>query len=104
LVNTTGSRNGQPESFWRRYDVIIKRTSHEAAEVTSPEPAIDEIDRDFTGAEAFTSNGTYYAKLTGIIVIAAAPSTCELREQLHDYFGRTAHAAPGDPRGSGSGE
>jgi len=56
--------------------------------VTSGEPTIDEINREFPDAEAFTHNGMCYAKLTGIIVIAAAPSTGELREQLHGYFSR----------------
>jgi hypothetical protein len=72
--------------------------------VTSPEPAIEQINREFPDAEAFTHNGMYYAKLAGIIVIAAAPSTGELREQLCDHFGRTAYAAPGDRGGSRSGE
>ena len=53
----------------------------------SPEPTIDEINREFPDAEAFTHNGMCYAKLTGII-IAAAPSTGELREQICEYFGR----------------
>jgi hypothetical protein len=56
--------------------------------VTNPEPTIDEINREFPDAEAFTSNGMCYAKLTGIIVIAAAPDTRELREQIRDYFER----------------
>lgn len=56
--------------------------------MTSREPTIDEINREFPDAEAFTRNGMCYAKLTGIIVIAAAPSTRELREQIRDYFGR----------------
>jgi hypothetical protein len=56
--------------------------------VTSHEPAIDEINREFPDAEAFTRNGMCYARLTGSIVIAAAPSTRELREQIRDYFGR----------------
>ena len=56
--------------------------------MTSHEPTIDEINREFPDAEAFTHNGMCYAKLTGIIVIAAAPSTHELREQIRDYFGR----------------
>jgi hypothetical protein len=56
--------------------------------VTSGEPAIDEINREFPGAEAFTHNGMCYAKLAGIIVIAAAPSTRELREQTRNYFGQ----------------
>jgi hypothetical protein len=56
--------------------------------VTNPEPTIDEINREFPDAEAFASNGMCYAKLTGIIVIAAAPGTCELREQIRDYFER----------------
>jgi hypothetical protein len=65
--------------------------------VTSPEPTIDEINREFPDAEAFTHNGMCYAKLTGIIVIAAAPSTSELREQIREYFGQTAHAMPSSP-------
>ena len=56
--------------------------------MTSAEPTIDEINREFPDAEAFTHNGMCYAKLTGIIVIAAAPSTGELREQLRGYFSR----------------
>ena len=36
---------------------------------------------------AFTRDGMCYAKLGGIIVIAAAPSRHELREQIRDYFG-----------------
>jgi hypothetical protein len=55
--------------------------------MSSHEPTIDEINREFPGAEAFTHNGMCYAKLTGI-VIAAAPSTSELREQINDYFGK----------------
>jgi hypothetical protein len=58
--------------------------------VTSPEPTMDEINREFPEAEAFTHNGMCYAKLTGIIVIAAAPDALELREQLRDYFERTS--------------
>jgi hypothetical protein len=57
--------------------------------VTTPEPTLDEINREFSDAEAFASNGMCYAKLTGIIVIAAAPSTRELRDQIRDYFERT---------------
>jgi hypothetical protein len=56
--------------------------------VTNPEPTIDEINREFPDAEAFTHNGMCYAKLTGIIVIAAAPSSRELHEQIRDYFER----------------
>jgi len=56
--------------------------------VSSPEPTIDEINREFPDAEAFTRNGMCYAKLTGIIVVAAAPSAGELHEQIRDYFGR----------------
>lgn len=56
----------------------------------SPEPTIDEINREFPDAEAFTHNGMCYAKLTGAIVIAAAPDARELREQLRDYFERTS--------------
>jgi hypothetical protein len=57
--------------------------------VTNPEPTIDEINREFPDAETFTHNGMCYAKLAGIIVIAAAPDTHELREQLRDYFERS---------------
>ena len=56
--------------------------------MTDSEPTIDEINREFPDTEAFTCNGMCYAKLTGIIVIAAAPGTRELREQLRDYFDR----------------
>jgi hypothetical protein len=56
--------------------------------VSSHEPTIEEINREFPGSEAFTHNGMCYAKLADIIVIAAAPSTGELREQIRDYFGR----------------
>jgi hypothetical protein len=56
--------------------------------LTSHEPTIDEINREFPDAEAFTHNGMCYAKLTGIIVIAAAPTTTDLREQIRDYFSR----------------
>jgi hypothetical protein len=70
----------------------------------SPEPDIDEINREFPDAEAFTCNGMYYAKLARIIVIAAAPTTTELREQVRDYFDRTgrADAGGGHPRVPGS--
>jgi len=56
--------------------------------VADPESAIDEINREFPEAEAFTRNGMCYARLAGIIVIAAAPGTGELREQMQDYFDR----------------
>jgi hypothetical protein len=62
--------------------------------VTHPEPTIDEINREFPDAEAFTRNGMCYAKLTGIIVIAAAPTTSELREQIREYFSHSAQAVP----------
>jgi hypothetical protein len=39
-------------------------------------------------AEAFTRNAMCCAKLAGTIVIAAAPSTCELREQIRGYSGQ----------------
>lgn len=70
----------------------------------SPDQDIDEINREFPDAEAFTCNGMYYAKLTGIIVIAAAPTTTELREQVRDYFDRTGRADAGGehPRVPGS--
>jgi hypothetical protein len=58
--------------------------------VTNPEPpTIDDINREFPDAEAFTRNGMCYAKLAGIIVIAAAPDIRELQEQMRDYFERT---------------
>jgi hypothetical protein len=57
--------------------------------VTDAEPTIDDINREFPDAEAFARNGMCYAKLTGIIVIAAAPDTRQLREQVQDYFRRT---------------
>jgi hypothetical protein len=68
------------------------------------EPDIDEINREFPDAQAFTCNGMHYAKLAGIIVIAAAPTTGELREQVRDYFDRTgrADAGRGHPCVSGS--
>ena len=56
--------------------------------MTSNEPTIEQINRQFPDAEAFTHNGMCYAKLAGIIVIAAAPSMSELYEQMRDYFGR----------------
>jgi len=56
--------------------------------VTDSEPTIDEVNREFPDAEAFTSNGMCYAKLAGIIIIAAAPTIRELREQIRDYFDR----------------
>jgi hypothetical protein len=54
--------------------------------VTISQPTIDEINREFPDVEAFTNNGMCYARLTGSIVIAAAPKTSELREQIRDYF------------------
>jgi hypothetical protein len=65
--------------------------------MTSPEPTIDQINREFPDAEAFTRNGMCYAKLSGIIVIAAAPSASELREQIREYFRQTAHTVPSSP-------
>jgi hypothetical protein len=60
------------------------------------EPTIDDINREFPDAEAFASNGMCYAKLAGIIVIAAAPGTSELREQIREYFERAGrHDCPG---------
>jgi hypothetical protein len=46
----------------------------------------------------------YYAKLTGIIVITAVPTTSELSEQVRHYFDRTGRAEPGGghPRVPGS--
>jgi hypothetical protein len=65
--------------------------------VTSPEPTLDEINREFPDAEAFTRNGMCYARLCGIIVIAAAPSTSELCEQMREYFTQTAQASSSTP-------
>jgi hypothetical protein len=56
--------------------------------VTSPEPTIDETNRELPDTQAFTHNGMCYAKLAGTVVIAAAPETGELREQIRDYFDR----------------
>jgi hypothetical protein len=66
------------------------------ARVTTSEPTIDEINCEFPDAEAFTSNGMCYAKLAGITIIAAAPSTGELRDQIHDYFDRTHRMTGGE--------
>jgi hypothetical protein len=53
------------------------------------QPTLDEINREFPDALAFTAhNGTHYARAVGITVIAAAPTTAELRDQLADYFSR----------------
>jgi hypothetical protein len=69
------------------------------------EPGIAETNRDLPDAEAFTCNGMYYARLTGIIVIAAAPTASELPEQLRDYFGRNGRLSAGSglprPRDAG---
>jgi hypothetical protein len=70
--------------------------------VTDTELAIDEINREFPDIEAFTHNGMCYARLAGIVVIAAAPGTGELREQIQDYFGSAARRqlpAPGGAYG-----
>jgi hypothetical protein len=64
--------------------------------VTTPEPTIDEINREFPDAEAFTSKGMCYARLAGIIIIAAAPSTGELRDQIRDYFDRAPRMMGGE--------
>jgi hypothetical protein len=64
--------------------------------VANPEPTIDEINREFPDAEAFTGNGMCYAKLAGIIIIAAAPRTGELRDQIRDYFDRTHRMVGGE--------
>ncbi len=57
--------------------------------MTDPEPTIDEINREFPDAEAFAHNGMCYARPAGIIVIAAAPDTSELRDQIRGYFDGT---------------
>jgi hypothetical protein len=57
---------------------------------SSTEPGLDDLNREFLDAEAFTCNDMYYARLAEMIVIAAAPTTGELRDQLRDYFGRQA--------------
>lgn len=59
--------------------------------MTNPESVIEEINREFPDAEAFTRNGMCYARVAGMTVIAAAPDTDELREQMRDYFGRASH-------------
>jgi hypothetical protein len=56
--------------------------------VASSEPTVDDINTEFPDAEAFTSGGMCYARLVGIIVIAAAPTAGELREEMCEYFGR----------------
>jgi hypothetical protein len=58
--------------------------------MTSEQPTIDEINHEFPDAEAFKHNGMCYAKLTGILVIAAAPDPGQLREQMQDYFQRAS--------------
>lgn len=55
----------------------------------SREPTIDEIRREFPDAEVSAANGMCYAKVSGMTVIAAAPDTQQLREQLQEYFDRT---------------
>jgi hypothetical protein len=49
--------------------------------VTNYEPDVDEISHESAGAGAFACNGIDDAKLTGIIVIAAASSMRALRGQ-----------------------
>jgi hypothetical protein len=61
--------------------------------LTDSEPTIDDINCEYPDVEAFTYNGMCYAKLSGIIVIAAAPDTSELREQIRGYFERTRQAS-----------
>lgn len=56
--------------------------------MTASGPTIEEINREFPDAVAFTRDGMCYARLAGIIVIAAAPSTRELLEQIREFFGR----------------
>jgi hypothetical protein len=60
-------------------------------ESTSSELTVDKISREFPDVEALGYNGMYYAKLSGV-VIAAAPSASELREQICDYFARMREA------------
>lgn len=51
-----------------------------------PGPTLHELRTAFPKAEVFcTSNGMNYAKADGT-VIAAAPSTTELGEQMQDFF------------------
>jgi hypothetical protein len=53
------------------------------------QPTIDDINREFPSVRAFTAdNGSHYARAVGVTVIAAAPTTAELRDQLADYFDR----------------
>jgi hypothetical protein len=61
--------------------------------LTNSEPTIDEINREFPDVEAFSYNGMCYAKLSGIVVIAAAPTTSDLNEQIRAYFDRTRQAS-----------
>jgi hypothetical protein len=60
--------------------------------VTTSKPTIDEIICEFPDVEAFTRNGMCYAKLSGT-VIAAAPDTSDLREQIRGYFHGTRQAS-----------
>jgi hypothetical protein len=53
----------------------------------SDEPAIDESNRPFAGAESLTRNRVSDSRLAGI-VIAAAPGPSKLREQIRGYVGR----------------
>jgi hypothetical protein len=68
--------------------------------VTHPEPTIDEINREFPDVEAFRHNGMCYAKLVGIVIIAAAPSLRELRDQMREYFARSADVTGDDDEGA----
>jgi hypothetical protein len=59
------------------------------------QPSIADINDEFPGARAFTAdNGSHYARAVGIVVIAAAPTTAELRDQLADYFERLNRTEP----------
>jgi hypothetical protein len=69
------------------------------AQLPDGQPSIESINREFPDALAFTAdNGSHYARAVGISVIAAAPTTAELREQLADYF---SHMHCGDDTESG---
>jgi hypothetical protein len=59
--------------------------------LANSESTIDEINRKFPDIEAFRYNGMYYAKLSDV-VIAAAPDSSDLREQICDYLTRMHQA------------
>jgi hypothetical protein len=51
---------------------------------TTDQPTLDQINGEFPDALVFTAdNGNFYARPIGISVIAAAPTTGELRDQRY---------------------